>query len=151
MTTRSRSRSCDEFQMAAMALVDGEAAPMAADEIHAHVVNCEVCTTALAGITSLNAAISRVSYERRDVDLWPTIRASIAPAPKPDAPRDMSMIVGLATALGAWRIAQLLVDLPAPVVNSSVPLALVVVVLWRFVGDPFAIQVSSHRLHGDRS
>jgi len=54
-------------------------------------------------------------------------------------------------AIGGWRLAQLLVDLPAPVVNSTVPLVLVVLALWRFVGDPFAIQVSSHRFHGDRS
>ena len=39
-----------------------------------------------------------------------------------------------------WRLAQLLFDLPAPVVNSVVPLALIIIVLWRFTGDPFAIR-----------
>jgi len=137
--------------MAAMAVLDGEVAPLAAEEINAHVANCDVCGAALAGLTSLNATMARASYDRPGVDLWPAIRASMAPAPKPEASRDMTAIVGLGMALGAWRLAQLLVDLPAPVVNSTVPLALVVVVLWRLAGDPFAIQVSSHRLHGDRS
>jgi hypothetical protein len=54
--------------------------------------------------------------------------------------------VALTGALAAWRLAQLLLDWPAPVVNSIVPLALVVVVLWRLTGDPFAIRVSSHQL-----
>ena len=151
MTMKNESRSCDEFQMAALAVLDGEVAPIADEEINAHVANCEVCAAALAGFTALNATMARVSYDQPGVDLWPTIRASVAPAPKRQAARDMLVIVGLALALGGWRLAQLLVDLPAPVVNSTVPLALVIVVLWRFVGDPFAIQVSSHRLHGDRS
>jgi predicted anti-sigma-YlaC factor YlaD len=136
--------------MAAMALLDGEAAPLAAVEINAHVANCDVCGAALAGLTSLNVTMARVSYHQQGVDLWPSIRASVA-RPQRQAAREMTAIVGLAIALGGWRLAQLLVDLPAPVVNSTVPLALVVAVLWRFVGDPFAIQVSSHRLQGDQS
>lgn len=137
--------------MAAMAVLDGEVATLAADEVRAHVSNCDVCGPAIAGLTALNTAMARVSFDGPDVDLWSTIRASFAPAPTRQGARDMTVIVGLAIALGGWRLAQLLVDLPAPVVNSTVPLALVVVVLWRFVGDPFAIQVSAHRFHGDRS
>ena len=151
MTTGSQLRSCDEFQMSAMVMLDGEVAPLSAEEINAHVGNCDVCSAALAGLTSLNAAMARVRFDERDVDLWPTIHASVAPAPKRQAARETAVIVGLAMAIGGWRLAQLLVDLPAPVVNSTIPLALVVVALWRFFGDPFAIQVSSHRLHGDRS
>lgn len=151
MKTQSESRSCDEFQMAAMALLDGEVAPLGAEEIHAHVASCDLCGAALADLTSLNATMTRVSYDQPGVDLWPTIRARVAPAPQRQAAREMTVIIGLAIALGGWRLAQLLVDLPAPVVNSTVPLALVVAVLWRFVGDPFAIQISSRRLQGDRS
>ena len=44
--------------------------------------------------------------------------------------------------LVAWRLAQLLLDVPAPVVNSVVPLALIVVVLRRLAGDPFALRLS---------
>ena len=151
MTTRSESRSCDEFQMAAMAVLDGEVAPLAADEINAHVANCDACRAALAALTSMNAAVGRVSYDQPGVDLWPAIRASVAPSAQRQAAREMTAIVGLAIALGGWRLAQLLVDLPAPVVNSTVPLVLVAVVFWRFVGDPFAIEVSSRHLQGERS
>lgn len=151
MTTRSESRSCDEFQMAAMAVLDGEVTPLATEEINEHVANCDVCRAGLAGLTSLNATMAQANFDQPRMDLWPAIRATMAPAPKPTTSRDMTVIIGLAIALGGWRLAQLLVDLPAPVVNSTVPLALVVAVLWRFVGDPFAIQVSSQRLQGDRS
>lgn len=151
MTMRRESRSCDEFQMAAMAVLDGEVAALAPDEINAHVSNCDVCGAALAGLTSLNVGMARVRLDEPDVDLWPTIRASVVPAPTRQGARDLTVIVGLAMAIGGWRLAQLLVDLPAPVVNSTVPLALVVVVLWRLVGDPFAIEVSSDHFCGDRS
>lgn len=151
MTTKSESRSCDQFQMAAMALLDGEVTPLAAEEIRAHVSNCVVCGAALADLTSLKTAMARVNYGQPGVNLWPAIRASVAPVPQRQAARERRVIVGLALALGAWRLAQLLIELPAPVVNSTLPFAVVVVVLWRFVGDPFAIQVSSQRLQGDRS
>ena len=151
MTMRSESRSCDEFQMAAMAVLDREVAPLGAEEIKTHVSSCDVCSAVLAGLTSVDAAMARVSLDEPDVNLWPAIRTRVAPAPQRQTARDMTVIVGLAVAISGWRLAQLLVDLPAPVVNSTVPLALVVVVLWRFVGDPFAIQVSAQRLHRDKS
>jgi hypothetical protein len=62
------------------------------------------------------------------------------------ARREVGAIVGLTAVLVAWRLAQLLLDLPAPVVNSVVPLVLVVLVLRWLVGDPFAIRLSSHQL-----
>jgi hypothetical protein len=60
--------------------------------------------------------------------------------------RERGAIIGLAAGLGMWRLAQLLLDLPGPVVNSVVPLALIVLVLWRFTGDPFAIRVTPLQL-----
>jgi hypothetical protein len=53
-------------------------------------------------------------------------------------------LLGLRAAVVAWRLAQLLLEWPAPVVNSIVPLVLIVVVLRRLTGDPSAIQNSSH-------
>jgi hypothetical protein len=85
MTMRSESRSCDEFQMAAMAVLDGEVTTVAGEEIHAHVAGCEVCGAALAGLTSLNAAMARVRFDEPGVDLWPAIRANVAPAPQRQA------------------------------------------------------------------
>jgi hypothetical protein len=57
----------------------------------------------------------------------------------------------LIAVLVGWRVGQLLLDLPAPVVNSIVPLACVVFVLWRFAGDPFAIHVSPHQFRQERA
>ena len=45
-----------------------------------------------------------------------------------------------------WRLAQLQFELPMPVINSVVPLALLTLVLWRYTGDPFAIRVAPLQL-----
>ena len=145
MTTSSR-RSCDGLRMAALARLDGEVADLAPSEIEAHAMGCEPCRAALARLADLHRDLGRMDYEQLDVDLWrgstPRIVGSAPPVPA----RDVRAIVALTGALAAWRLAQLLLDWPAPVVNSIVPLALVVVVLWRLTGDPFAIHVSSHQL-----
>ena len=145
MTTSSR-RSCDEIRMAALARLDGEAADLAPSEIEAHAMGCEPCRTELARVADLHRDLGRVDYEQLDVDLWRGLRPRLAPSAPHSPARDVRAIVALTGALAAWRLAQLLLDWPAPVVNSIVPLALVVVVLWRLTGDPFAIRVSSHQL-----
>jgi hypothetical protein len=145
MTTSSR-RSCDEIRMAALARLDGEAADLAPSEIEAHAMGCEPCRTELVRLADLHRDLGRVGYEQLDVDLWRGLRPRLAESAPPVAARDVRAIVALTGALAAWRLAQLLLDWPAPVVNSIVPLVLVVVVLWRLAGDPFAIRVSSHQL-----
>ena len=146
MTTRNESLHCDDVQMAAMARLDGEAAGLTSDEIDAHVTGCDTCHSALADLTTLYAKLDRVGYDQLNVDLWPMIHRRVAPSTPPLMLRESGAIVGLGVVLGAWRLAQLLLDLPAPVVNSVVPLVLIVVVLRRLTGDPFAIKVSSHQL-----
>ena len=156
MTTRNESLSCDDVQMAAMARLDGEPAGLTSDQVDAHVTGCDTCRAALADLTTLYAALDRVADDQLDVDLWPTIHRRIAPSTPhhrvasslglPAVLRESRAILGLAVVLGAWRLAQLLLDVPAPVVNSVVPLVLIVVMLRRLTGDPFAIKVSSHQL-----
>jgi hypothetical protein len=67
-------------------------------------------------------------------------------SPPTAASRELRGIVGLTAVLVAWRLAQLVLDLPAPVINSIVPLALIVLVLRRTTGDPFAIRRSLRQL-----
>jgi predicted anti-sigma-YlaC factor YlaD len=149
MTTTNESRRCDDVQMAAMARVDGEPAGLTSDEIDAHVRGCDNCRAALADLTTLYAKLDRLDYDQLDVDVWPAVHRRIASSTPPRMLRERDAILGLAVVLGAWRLAQLLLDLPAPVVNSVVPLVLIVVMLRRLTGDPFAIKVSSHQLQGE--
>jgi hypothetical protein len=143
MTIKIQPPACDEVQMAALARLDGEPARLTSEEVDAHTAGCDVCQAAVAGFTALHGALDRVDYERVDVDMWPAIRQRLAAGSSYPA-AEIAALLGLTAALVAWRLAQLLLEWPAPVVNSIVPLALIVVVLRRLAGDPFAIQSSSY-------
>ena len=132
--------------MAAMARLDGEPAALTPEQVDAHIAGCDACQDALAGLATLHARLNRVDYDRLDVDLWPVIHRRVAPRTSRQLLRESGAIVGLTVMLGAWRLAQLLLELPAPVVNSVVPLVLIVLVLRQLTGDPFAIRVTSHQL-----
>ena len=149
MTTTNESLRCDDVQMAAMARLDGEPAGLTSDEIDAHVRGCDTCHAALADLTTLYAHLDRLDYDPLDVDVWPAVHRRIASSTPPRVRRERGAILALAVVLGGWRLAQLLLDLPAPVVNSVVPLVLIVVMLRRLTGDPFAIKVSSHQLQSE--
>lgn len=129
--------------MAALARLDGEPARLTSEEVDAHTAGCGACQAALAGLTALHGALEHADYERLDLDLWPVVRQRLDEK-SPHRTAEIRALLGLTATLVAWRLAQLLLEWPAPVVNSIVPLALIVVVLRRLTGDPFAIQSSSH-------
>jgi predicted anti-sigma-YlaC factor YlaD len=134
---------CEEVRMAALARLDGEPARLTSEQVDAHTAGCAACEAALAGLTALHAALDRVDYERLDVDLWPAIGQRLA-ADASYRASEIGALLGLTAALVAWRLGQLLLEWPAPVINSIVPLALIVGVLAWLTGDPFAIRDSSH-------
>jgi hypothetical protein len=144
--TTMQPRPCEDVLLAAQALLDGEQSGVTAQEIQAHTTDCAGCRAALEDLATVHAALGRMDYEALDVDLWSGLRPQIAlERPRPTPPEGR-LIFGLSGVLIAWRLAQLLLDVPAPVINSVVPLAAVVVVLWRLAGDPFAVQLSLNHI-----
>ena len=130
--------SCEQVQLSAMAHLDGEPADLTSAEIDAHLAGCAECRDAVAALRSVVVRLDRLEYESLDVDVWPDVHGAIVSRSSVTAERRHVLV--LAAVLALWRLAQLSIDLPAPVVNSIVPLALTALVLWRAVGDPFAIQ-----------
>jgi anti-sigma factor RsiW len=146
----TNGRACEDVRMAFWALRDGESASIGRSEIDDHLTACAECRAAVAGIERLDRDLSRVNYERLDADLWPQLRPAIAPSSATEKV-GAGALAALIVLLVAWRAGQLLLDLPAPVLNSIVPLACVVVVLWRLVGDPFAIHVAPYQFRQERA
>ena len=150
MTTRE-SPICEQVQIAAMAHIDGERADLTSAEVDAHLTGCAECRAAVAALTTLLSRLNGLDDEALDsldVDVWPAVHNAITSA-GPPAQSERRFLLALASVLVLWRLAQLSIDLPAPVVNSVVPFALTVLVLWRVTGDPFAIQATADQLqHG---
>jgi predicted anti-sigma-YlaC factor YlaD len=132
MTTRDIP-ICEQVQMAAMAHLDGERADLTAAEVETHLAACAECRAAVAALTTVHSR------------LWPGVHNALT-SDAAHAQPERQFVLALASVLVLWRLAQLSIDLPAPVVNSVVPFALTVLVLWRVTGDPFAIQVTTHQL-----
>jgi putative zinc finger protein len=144
--TERRPLTCDDVQMAALAQLDGERAALTTEDIEIHLTGCEVCRDAVANLTALHAKLDGVDYGRPDVDLWPMVRTRISAVSPHPLRRERGAFIALAAVLGTWRLAQLLLEMPMPVINSAAPLALLILVLWRYVGDPFAIRITPAQL-----
>ena len=136
--TTGRDEKCDSVQLAAMARLDGEAIPAGSDD-EAHLAGCEQCREAIARMTRLHARLDALSYASAPTNLWPAIHGRIARRRPSSAPERVA-VAALAALVLAWRTAQLVFDVPVPILNALVPLAVVILIGWWIAGDPLAIQ-----------
>jgi predicted anti-sigma-YlaC factor YlaD len=137
--TTAPERKCDAVQLAAMARLDGESVPVGEEEYDTHLAGCEQCRQAIAGMTRLDARLDSLSAETARVDLWPVIQGRIVRRQLAGGRERLAFVV-LAALVLAWRTAQLVFDVPVPVLNAVVPLAVAILVGWWVAGDPLAIQ-----------
>jgi len=141
--TNTPHASCDAVLLEVMAELDRETDGARAPASTDHIAGCEGCRRAVADMTRMHARLDQLTYDAPAADLWPGIEARI-PARVRIPVSSERLALGLAiAALFAWRAAQLLFDLPLPVVNAVIPLAGVALALRWLAGDPFAISASS--------
>ena len=130
---------CDAVQWAAMARLDGEPAPAGRHDDEAHLAGCERCRDAIARMARLHARLDGLSYDQSSTNLWPGIQARIARRHRSSALERLA-VGALAALVLAWRTAQLVFDVPVPILNGLVPLTVVILIGWWIAGDPLAIQ-----------
>jgi hypothetical protein len=138
--TTARDERCDKVQLAAMAKLDAEFEPLRGDEDDAHVADCEQCREAIAGMTRLHARLDALSDDPAASDLWPAIHSRIVHRRSLCSARERLAFGAVAVLVLAWRTAQLVFEVPVPVLNGLVPLAVAILVGWWVAGDPLAIQ-----------
>jgi predicted anti-sigma-YlaC factor YlaD len=135
----AHKQRCDTVQSAAMARLDGEAAPLTDDEYDTHVAGCQDCRNVIAAMTRLHAGLNALNDAPALTDLWPAIEARIVRRQLDNARERLAFVV-LAALVLVWRTAQLVFDVPVPVLNALVPLAVAILIGWWVAGDPLAIQ-----------
>jgi predicted anti-sigma-YlaC factor YlaD len=138
--TKARDQMCDHVQLAVMAKLDGERPLLTGDELDAHVAGCDECRDAIAGMTRLHARLDALSDDTPSTDLWSAIHPRIARGRILESGRERVAVGALVALVLAWRTAQLVFDVPVPVLNGLVPLAVAILIGWRVAGDPLAIQ-----------
>ena len=135
---------CERARLQLMAAADGEieaASPADRDHLSA----CASCRQWLADLKQMDGRLQRLAYPDAPTDLWASLEARIRGIDaKPDATSRLWIIGSLVL---AWRVLQLLIDLPLPVLHPLVPIAAVAVALWQLAGDPFAVKTFAPELH----
>lgn len=136
------SAECERERMqVTSALEDARGTASAAS---AHMATCEACQEWLKAMEVMDARLRTLTYPHARVDLWSAVDQRI----RRDS-RHVSIVRTLwpmAVALLGWRAVQLFMDLPLPWLQPVVPIAAVVVIVWRLGGDMFAIELTAPEL-----
>ena len=133
------SPECERVRVQRMASLDGEGGPLAEPD-RDHLSSCSSCQRWLADLESMTARFDRLPYPDAQVDLWPAVARQVRRVDsRRSLPRRLWPIGAL---LLGWRVLQLSIDLPIPVLHLLVPLAaaVTIVVVWKVAGDPLAIE-----------
>ncbi len=133
-------KQCETVRQAAMALADGESAPLSAEQVQSHLAGCPACRCAMEELGCLNRTLGAQSRQRKTVDVWPAVQGGIAvrtAASRSSNPA--GMLITLAAALLLVRGIVLTTTEPLEWVARFV--ALLLVSGWFFLirENPFAI------------
>jgi len=70
---------CEEMQIAAMAIAEGQAPEIPVPLVREHLNQCPACRDAVTAMSSTLAILARRTRRRHPADLWPAIQRNVAP------------------------------------------------------------------------
>jgi len=137
-----RRPSCEEIQIAAMALADGEQAPLAREEIQAHVAACAACRQAVEQMEALGTLLARHARRASALDLWPEVAERLGKTGQvPRADRGQMAIWPLALLLGAYKLIEFVPDRSWPLGVQLLPVLIAAAWLFWRKENPFRVEV----------
>jgi predicted anti-sigma-YlaC factor YlaD len=142
----TKNTDCEQMRLTLMAAVDSEdaAAGDSGPAARQHLASCAACTDWLRAYETMNARLRDVAYPTTRADLWPALEPALQRSLS--KPRAQHRLYVMAVIVLGWRALQLLVDLPLPLLQSVIPLAVGLAALWQLARDPFAIQTTAPEL-----
>ena len=134
--------SCEEMQMAAMAIEEGQVPEIPGPLVREHLNQCPACRDAAAAMSSTLAIFARQTRRRHPADLWPAIQRKVAsrPAAWP--------YVALAVLLVVYKLIELVPDRQWSIAIQIVPLLIGFGWFRILKQSPFQI-VTELRLEGE--
>ena len=128
---------CDAIVVAAMALMDGEAAPIDRAEIESHILTCRRCASEIATLRSVEERLAPVSRAAVTADVWPAIEGQLdRPA---GIPAGLVLTAG-SVCLLAWRAVEAATMDPLSLWTRSVTVGVAVVVFLCLRVNPFRVE-----------
>lgn len=138
---------CERVRLALMAAFDGETQndePDAGPAAREHLRSCAACAEWMTVLESTGHRLQQASYPNAPADLWPAIERTLDRSAAKQLNRQRIFV--LAALVLGWRALQLFVDLPLPLLQSLIPLAIGIAALWQLTRDPLAIQTFAPEL-----
>ena len=133
---------CEEMQIAAMAIAEGQAPEIPDPLVREHLNQCAACRDAAAAMSSTLATLARQTRRRHPADLWPAIQRNVAPRPA------AWPYVVLAVLLGVYELIELVSDRQWSIAIQIIPV-LIAFGLFRILKQsPFQI-ATELRLEGE--
>lgn len=134
---------CERVRLQLMAAIDGEIDVASVDD-RRHLSGCSSCQQWVRDLEAMDRRLRGLAYPDARVDLWAPVETGIrAIDAQPDATGRLWIIGSLVL---AWRVLQLLIDLPLPALHPLVPLAAAAAALWQLPGDPLAVETFAPEL-----
>jgi len=134
---------CERVRRTLMAALDGEGDPPAGPD-RDHLTTCAECRRWQEELHAVTARAQRLSYPAAPADLWPALEGRLREAgQRRRVPR---WLVPLGVIVLVWRVLQLFVDFPIPMLHPIGQLAAVAVALWLIAGQLLAIETSAPEL-----
>jgi hypothetical protein len=133
---------CEEMQIAAMAIAEGQAPEIPVPLVREHLNQCPACRDAVTAISPTLATLARQTRRRHPADLWPAIQRNVAPRPA------AWPYVVLAVLLGVYELIDLVSDRQWSIAIQIIPV-LIAFGLFRILKQsPFQI-ATELRLEGE--
>jgi anti-sigma factor RsiW len=128
---------CDAIVVAAMALMDGETAPIDPAEIDVHILTCRRCASEIERLRSLAERLAPFNRAAVTADVWPAIEAQLdRPAV---VPAGLVLTAG-SVCLLAWRALEAVTMDPLALWTRTVSVGIVALVFLCLRVNPFRVE-----------
>jgi predicted anti-sigma-YlaC factor YlaD len=136
--------NCESVRVAAMALADGEKAPLRPEEIETHLLNCDRCREEVEQLGATNQLLSSQKRLISEADLWPLVnerlvnerlKASVSSAPL----FRWRVLLLFAIPLFGYKISMLIFQASPSLWSKLVPVILAIAVFSYLRANPFKI------------
>lgn len=140
---------CESIQVAAMALHDGEASPLSAKEIEAHLSKCELCKEELQALQVVDEVLNSQKRMNFQVDAWPTVSQRLE-SKSESASFSWRVLLLFGIPLFGYKALLLLLQTGPSLWSKLVPVLLVIGIFTYLRTNPFKIN-SELTLSGELS
>ena len=141
---------CETICMAAMARADGYVSEVSAEQIEAHLADCETCLKDLTELRVTTSLLEAHQRQQSTVDIWERIAPSLPAALTTTGSRTKAWypFLALSIVLIAHRLLALIPDGEPGFLFKLVPVLFVIAVFIYLRENPFKINVAL-RLEGE--